>query len=111
MTIFKKIIDGEIPCKKVFEDDLCLAFHDINPQAPCHIVLIPKITEIDRLASANKTHQNVLGHLLLKSADIAKSQGFDDFRVVINNGEGSGQTVFHLHLHILAGRDLSWPPG
>lgn len=111
MTIFKKIIDGEISCKKVYEDDLCLAFYDINPQAPCHIVLIPKITDIDRISNSSQKHQSLLGHLMLKAGEIAKSQGFEDFRIVINNGEQAGQTVFHLHLHILAGRDLSWPPG
>lgn len=110
-TIFSKIIAKEIPAKIIFEDDLCLAFHDVNPQAPVHILLIPKITEIDRLDNATLSHQPLLGHLLLKVSEIAHGLGLSDYRVVINNGEGAGQSVFHLHLHILGGRELAWPPG
>lgn len=110
-TIFKKIIDGEIPSQKIYEDDLVLAFKDIHAQAPCHILLIPKVTTLDRLSTAREEHQSLLGYMLLKTSHVAKLAGFDDFRVVINNGEKSGQTVFHLHLHILAGRDFHWPPG
>lgn len=110
-SIFKKIIDKEIPADIVYEDDLCLCFKDINPQAPTHLLVIPKITAIDRLANAKDDQQNLLGHLLLKVRDIAKTQNLQDYRVVINNGEGAGQTVFHLHIHILAGRELAWPPG
>lgn len=111
MTIFKKILDGEIPCNKVYEDDLCLAFHDVAPQAPVHILIIPKITEIDKLSNANESHKELLGHMMLKAKDIAAELGLEDFRFVVNNGEGAGQTVFHLHLHILGGRDMAWPPG
>ncbi len=111
MTLFQKIIAGEIPCRKVYEDDLCLAFHDIAPQSPVHILLIPKILEIDKLSSAKVSHQNLLGHLCLKAAQIAQSQNLADYRIVINNGEKAGQSVFHLHLHILGGRPFSWPPG
>jgi histidine triad (HIT) family protein len=111
MTIFKKIIDGDIPADIVYEDDDCLAFKDAYPQAPVHILLIPKITSIDKLANASKEHETILGHLMLKASSIAEHQGLKDFRVVINNGEGAGQTVFHLHLHILGGRELKWPPG
>lgn len=111
MTLFKKIIDKEIPAKIVYEDEDCLAFHDINPQAPVHILVIPKITEIDELKNAKDNHQMILGKLLIKAKDIAKEQNLTDFRVVINSGAKAGQTVFHLHVHILGGRDFSWPPG
>ncbi len=110
-TIFSKIITKEIPAKIIFEDDLCLAFHDVNPQAPVHILLIPKITEIDRLDNAKTSHQQLLGHLLLKVSEIARGLDLSDYRVIINNGEGAGQSVFHLHLHLLGGRELAWPPG
>lgn len=110
-TIFKKIIDKEIPAKIVYEDESCIAFHDVNPQAPVHVLLIPKTTEIDRLCHAKPEHQNILGHLLLKASDIAKKLGLADYRLVINDGEGAGQSVFHLHLHILGGRPMAWPPG
>lgn len=110
-TIFSKIINREIPAKIVYEDDLCLAFHDVNPQAPVHILLIPKLTDIDQLSHANLTHQNLLGHLMLKAKDIAVAQNVTDFRLVINNGAEAGQSVFHLHIHILGGRPFAWPPG
>lgn len=110
-TIFAKIISREIPAEIVFEDDLCLAFNDVNPQAPTHILIIPK-KPIARLAEAHDEDQALLGHLLLKARDIANGLGFGDaYRVVINNGERAGQTVFHLHIHLLAGRPFSWPPG
>lgn len=111
MNIFKKIIDKEIPAKIVYEDNLCLAFKDINPQAPVHILLIPKIDEIDRLANATEKHEKLLGHLLLQAKKIANEQKLTDYRLVINNGEKAGQSVFHLHIHILGGRPFSWPPG
>lgn len=110
MTIFSKIIAKEIPADIVYEDDQCLAFKDINPQAPVHILVIPKI-EIDRLSSAKIDHQNLLGHLMLKVGEIAKTLNLTDYRVVVNNGAAAGQTVFHLHLHILGGRPMKWPPG
>ena len=110
-TLFEKIIDRTIPADIVYEDALCLAFKDIAPQAPCHVLLIPK-THIAKLADAPPEAGNILGHLLLKAPEIAKALGHGDhFRVVINNGEDAGQSVFHLHLHILAGRPLNWPPG
>jgi len=111
MTIFEKIIKKEIPADIVYEDDLCLAFKDINPQAPTHIQLIPKITEIDRFENIKPKHKDLLGHLLLKAAEIAKAQNLKHYRLVINNGEGAGQSVFHLHIHILGGRPMGWPPG
>ncbi len=110
-TIFKKIIDKEIPANIIYEDDLCLAFRDINPASPTHVLIIPKTTEIDRMANAKKEHQNLLGHLLLKANEIVKKEKLKDFRLVINNGESAGQTVFHLHIHILGGRPFHWPPG
>jgi histidine triad (HIT) family protein len=110
-TIFGKIIRREIPADIVHEDDLCLAFRDINPQAPVHIQLIPK-KEVARLADATPDDQSLMGHLLLTAAKIAEAQGVGDaFRLVVNNGAGAGQSVFHLHLHILGGRPLRWPPG
>ena len=110
-SIFAKIINKEIPADIIHEDDLCLAFRDVNPQAPTHILVIPKTTEIDKLSHAKKEHQDLLGHLLLVSKNIAQRLGLNDFRLVINNGEGAGQSVFHLHIHILGGRDFAWPPG
>lgn len=110
-TIFSKIISREIPADIVYEDEECLAFKDINPQAPMHILIIPK-KPIARLADAAADDQQMLGHLMLKASEIAEQQGYGDaFRLVVNNGAGAGQAVFHLHLHILGGRPLSWPPG
>lgn len=110
-TIFTKIINKEIPADIVYEDEHCLAFKDINPQAPTHLLLIPK-TPIEKLSDANDEQQLLLGHLMLAAGKIAREQGFEDaFRLVINNGEQAGQSVFHLHAHLLSGRPLSWPPG
>ncbi|MBI4195991.1 MAG: histidine triad nucleotide-binding protein [Betaproteobacteria bacterium] len=110
-TIFSKIIKREIPSDIVYEDDLCLAFRDINPQAPTHVLLIPK-QEIPKLVDAKEQDRHVLGHLLLAANEVARQLGVADaFRVVVNNGAGAGQSVFHLHLHILAGRSFRWPPG
>ncbi|MBF2034550.1 MAG: histidine triad nucleotide-binding protein [Leptolyngbyaceae cyanobacterium T60_A2020_046] len=111
-TIFGKIIRREIPADIVYEDDLCLAFRDISPQAPTHILVIPK-QPIPSLAQATAEDGALLGHLLLSVKAIAEQLGVADsgYRVVINTGEHGGQTVFHLHLHLLAGRNLQWPPG
>ena len=110
-TIFGKIIEREIPATIVYEDEHCLAFRDINPQAPTHVLLIPK-KEIPRLVDATEEDEPLLGHLLLAAAKIARHLGAGDaFRLVVNNGAEVGQSVFHLHLHILAGRKLTWPPG
>jgi histidine triad (HIT) family protein len=110
-TLFGKIIRREIPANIVYEDDLCLAFRDINPQAPTHVLLVPK-KEIDRLSSATVEDQALLGHLMLAAGKVARQLGVGDtFRLVVNNGAAAGQSVFHLHLHILAGRTLRWPPG
>lgn len=110
-TIFTKIIAREIPAKIVYEDELCLAFHDVNPQAPTHVLLIPK-KEIPRLVDATAEDAALLGHLMLTANKIAKQLGVGDaFRLAVNNGADAGQSVFHLHLHILAGRAFKWPPG
>ena len=110
-TLFGKIIRREIPADIVYEDELCLAFRDINPQAPVHVLVIPK-KEIDRLSGATAEDQALLGHMMLAAGKIARQLGVGDaFRLVVNNGEEAGQSVFHLHLHILAGRKLRWPPG
>ena len=110
-TLFSKIIAREIPADIVYEDSHCLAFRDINPQAPTHVLLIPK-QEIPRLTDAGDADQVLLGHLLLAAGKVARQLGVDDaFRLIVNNGADAGQTVFHLHLHILAGRPLRWPPG
>jgi len=110
-TLFLKIIDREIPADIVYEDERCLAFRDINPKAPMHILVIPKKL-IPRLADAESEDETLLGHLLTVASQVASEEGYGDaFRLVINNGEAVGQSVFHLHLHILAGRDFMWPPG
>jgi len=110
-TLFSKIIDREIPADIVYEDELCLAFRDVNPQAPVHILVVPK-KSIAMVSEALEEDEALLGHLLTTAGTIAKQEGFGDaFRLIVNNGEDAGQTVFHLHVHILAGRSLSWPPG
>lgn len=110
-TIFSKIIRREIPAEIIYEDDLCMAFKDVNPTAPHHILLIPK-KEIPKLADATAEDQAILGHLMLAVGEVTRQLGIEDaFRVTINNGANAGQTVFHLHLHIIAGRPLQWPPG
>jgi histidine triad (HIT) family protein len=110
-SIFAKIIKKQIPADIVYEDDLCLAFRDMNPQAPVHLLLVPK-KPLDMLTSAQEEDQALLGHLLLAAGKIARQLKIDGaFRLVINNGEESGQSVFHVHLHILAGRPFRWPPG
>jgi histidine triad (HIT) family protein len=110
MTIFAKIINREIPADIVYEDEHCLAFKDISPQAPMHVLLIPK-QPIAKLTDTNHEHKELLGHMMITASEVAKQQGYDEFRVVINNGAGVGQTVFHLHMHLLAGRGFHWPPG
>lgn len=111
-TLFEKICAKEIPANIVHEDDLCVAFHDISPQAPMHLLLVPR-KPIIRIGQAESTDQTLLGHLLLTAGHIARQLGFADsgYRVVINNGRDAGEAVPHLHLHILAGRPLEWPPG
>ncbi|MEI2579690.1 histidine triad nucleotide-binding protein [Scytonema sp. PRP1] len=110
-TIFSKIIRREIPADIVYEDDLALAFKDVNPQAPVHILVIPK-KPIPRLADAESEDDALLGHLLLTVKRVAEQAGLTNgYRLVINTGPDAGQTVYHLHLHILGGRQMTWPPG
>jgi histidine triad (HIT) family protein len=111
-SIFSKIIAREIPARIIYEDDLCVAFHDVNPQAPTHILVIPK-KEILRLTAAGTDDKALLGHLLLTARDIAKKEGIGEsgFRIVINSGPDGGETVPHLHVHVLGGRHMDWPPG
>ncbi|WP_010585091.1 histidine triad nucleotide-binding protein [Schlesneria paludicola] len=111
MTIFKRIINREIPADIVYEDDLSLAFRDINPQAPTHIVIIPK-REIPSLADVTAADEQVLGHLLVVARQVAEKLSLTNgYRTVINCGPDAGQTVHHIHVHLLGGRALGWPPG
>ena len=112
-TIFDKILDGAIPSDKVYEDSICYGFRDINPVAPTHVLLIPKKRDgLTRLNLATAEHAAVLGHMMAVAAPaVAKQEGLEDFRVVNNCGESASQTVFHLHLHVIGGREMSWPPG
>jgi histidine triad (HIT) family protein len=111
-TLFEKIIAREIPAAIVYEDDLVLAFRDINPQAPAHVLIVPK-KRIPRVAEALADDQKLLGYLLLKAAEVAEKVGLKTggYRLVINNGADGGETVPHLHCHILGGRHMTWPPG
>ena len=110
-TIFQKIIDKELPADIVYEDDTCLAFKDINPVAPIHILVIPK-KRIEKISDSNTEDKELLGHLFLVAGNIARALGIEDaFRLVVNNGAGAQQTVFHLHIHLIAGREFNWPPG
>ncbi len=112
MTLFEKIIARQIPARIAYEDDSVLAFHDINPQAPVHVLIVPKKL-IPRVAAATGEDAAVLGHLLLKAAHIARDLGIENsgYRLVVNNGRDGGETVPHLHCHLLGGRALAWPPG
>jgi histidine triad (HIT) family protein len=111
-TLFEKILARELPATFVYEDELVAAFHDINPQAPTHVLIIPK-KPIPRIAEAKTEDQQVLGHLLLKAAEIADKLGLKKrgYRLVFNNGPDAGEAVPHLHCHILGGRRMHWPPG
>ncbi|HEY1080788.1 MAG TPA: histidine triad nucleotide-binding protein [Prosthecobacter sp.] len=113
-TIFQKIVDREIPAPLVYEDDLVAAFNDISPQAPVHVLIVPKKV-IPRVGEAVADDQATLGALLLAAGKIAEKLGVKErdkgFRLVINHGKDAGETVPHLHVHLLAGRDLAWPPG
>ena len=111
LTLFEKIINKEIPAEIIYEDDISIVIEDINPQAPTHLLIIPKKV-IPKLSDASTEDQDILGHLMLVAGKIAKQLELDEtFRLVINNGAKAGQSVFHLHLHLLSGRSLSWPPG
>ena len=108
--LFCKIIAGDIPSNKVYEDDLCYAFYDIDPQAPTHFLVIPK-AHITSVSAVNEENQTIVGHIFTVIAKVTKELGVESYRVVSNIGEQAGQSVFHLHFHVLGGRDLSWPPG
>jgi len=109
-TIFSRILRGEISCDEVYGDEDCLAFHDIQPQAPVHVLVIPR-RPIVNLSEAEEQDAPLLGHLLLVAAKVARQEGLTAWRTVINNGAGAGQSVFHLHVHVIGGRSLAWPPG
>ncbi len=110
-TIFKRIIDGEIPADIVYEDDRCLAFRDVNPQAPTHVLVIPR-QEIAALSDLSDADESLVGHLLVVAVRVAEQLGLNDgYRTVFNCGADGGQSVDHLHLHLLGGRKMEWPPG
>ena len=109
-TIFSKIINGEIACEKLYEDKYCIAFNDIAAQAPIHFLVIPK-KPLTSLYDCLEEDKDLLGHLLFVGKNILKSKNSKHWRTVINTGQEAGQTVFHLHIHFLAGRKMSWPPG
>lgn len=110
--LFCKIVAGEIPSSKVYEDDVCFAFNDISPQAPTHVLIVPR-EHFASLDAAEKEQKETLGHLLLTAAEIAREKGFAEngYRVVVNTNADGGQTVFHLHVHLLGGRAFVFPPG
>lgn len=110
--LFCKIIAGEIPSELVYEDDVCIAFNDISPQAPTHLLIVPR-EHVESLDKARNRHQETLGYMLLIAAEIARENGFAEsgYRTVINTNSDGGQTVFHLHIHLLAGRPFIFPPG
>jgi histidine triad (HIT) family protein len=112
MTIFERIAAREIPAKIIYEDAEVIAFHDVNPQAPVHVLVVPK-RAISRLADASESDQTLLGKLLLTTAKLARELGIEQsgYRIVINSGADAGETVPHLHVHLLGKRALSWPPG
>ena len=111
-TVFSKILRKEIPADIVHEDELCIAFADINPQAPTHLLIIPR-TEIEGVNALDDVDAPLVGHLFTVARDLARKLGLDEsgYRLVINTGADAGQTVFHLHVHLLGGRTLTWPPG
>ena len=111
-TLFEKIAAGEIPANIIYEDDLVIAFRDIKPAAPSHVLIVPR-KPITRIAEAKPEDKELLGHLILKAAEVARKIGLDNsgFRLVINNGVDAGESVPHLHMHILGGRHMGWPPG
>lgn len=110
--IFCKIVNGDIPCHKARETERFLAFHDINPQAPTHILIIPK-EHIERTSDLRADHASLMGEMVVLATDVARQQGLDSegYRLVLNCGENAGQEVFHIHLHLLGGRKFTWPPG
>ena len=111
LTLFEKIINKEIPAEIIYEDEISIVIKDISPQAPTHLLIIPKKV-IPKLSDASQDDKDILGHLMLLAGRISEELGLDEtFRLVVNNGAAAGQSVFHLHLHLLSGRPLNWPPG
>ncbi len=110
MTLFERIIAREVPARIVYEDAWCVAFHDIQPQAPTHLLCVPRLP-LAKVSDAGPEHAELLGRLLLGASAAARAEGLEGFRLVVNNGESAGQTVFHLHVHVLGGRRMTWPPG
>ena len=109
--LFCRIIEGSIPSNAIFQDEQCYAFGDINPQAPVHVLIVPR-QHIASIAHASKEHSALIGHLHWAAAEIARSKGLTQgYRTVINTGENGGQTVDHIHVHLLGGRPMTWPPG
>lgn len=108
--LFCRIVNGDIPANKVYEDDKCLAFYDIDPQAPTHFLVIPK-THIPSVSQVNGTNADVVAHIFAVIAKVTKDLGMESYRVVSNIGAAAGQSVFHMHFHVLGGRDMTWPPG
>ncbi|XP_059155730.1 adenosine 5'-monophosphoramidase HINT1-like isoform X2 [Physella acuta] len=110
-TIFGKIIRGEIKTNFLYEDEQCVAFNDIAPQAPVHFLVVPK-KQIVKLSDAQDSDEQLLGHLLIVAKTVAKEQGLDKgFRIIINDGKDGGQSVYHIHIHVTGGRQMEWPPG
>jgi histidine triad (HIT) family protein len=113
-TFFDKIVSKDIPANIIYEDDHCLAFRDINPQGPVHFLVIPKDKAgLNRLSSAEESHKELLGHLMYTAQKVAKDEGMaaDGFRLVVNDGVHGAQSVYHLHIHVIGGRQMKWPPG
>lgn len=108
--LFCKIVAGEIPSNKLYEDELCYAFYDIDPQAPTHFLVIPK-AHIASVSEVNGENENIVGHIFSVISSLTKELNLPSYRVVSNIGEQAGQSVHHLHFHVLAGRDMTWPPG
>lgn len=114
LTFFDKLVSKEIPADIIYEDDLCMAFRDISPQGPKHFLVIPKDKDgLNRLSSAEERHKTILGHLMYTAQFVAKQEGLgtDGFRLVINDGPAGAQSVYHLHIHVIGGRQMNWPPG
>ncbi len=109
-TVFSQILSGNIQCDEVYSDEKCLAFRDIQPQAPIHILVIPR-KFIESLKTAQDADKDLLGHLLIVAAKVANQEGLESWRTIVNTGSEAGQTVFHLHVHVIGGRPLAWPPG
>lgn len=109
-TLFQRIADGEISADLLHEDDRCIAFRDINPQAPFHVLVVPR-KPIPRPDAIEPDDEALVGHLFVVARQVAQAEGLTDYRLVMNNGEGAGQSVFHIHLHVLGGRSMQWPPG